>query len=623
MEQATKTIAPKFSLKGPSLNRTSFKKGTPKSRRILAAFFPDLAINLYTNRINRSTSEQRHGQDFPNVLSARVPFVLHEKLSGALRIAHMNAEAAASGIYVGQPFAEARALAPRLEAAACNPVADAKAFEKIVQGFLRYGPHVGTPILGRVCVEVAGSAHLFGGEAGVLEDLKARLSRANLSATAVIADEPATAFAVASSMPTRNAGSDVNSVADRAAIAGHPRGGRNPGWRGELPKLCRSQVARPHETAKGDKAKSSYFNARIISPNDSEKALTDLPVEALDIDPDTVQSLRTLGLKTIGAVRRQPRTALTRRFGAALARRLDAASGAVFESISPITEKKEYSVLIKSASSLMTIDAALETTRALAFKLCKVLESDGLGARRFILHFFRLDNSSVVQSVDLASPSRTPEALVRLFRLKFEKGEAPVDPGFGFDAFRLTADSLVPIEADQRSALVDFAEEAHDQDIELIKLADRLSAVLGADTVRRAQPEDTHDPGRVVKMVPSVSTKKSKSNRSINWPMVTSPEGVPFRPLFALPTPEPIDVIALAPDGPPARFMWRGVSYRGRRASWPERLLGDWCADPVSLSAASRDYYRIEDETGRRFWLFRQGDMGASDVSWHLAGLFA
>jgi protein ImuB len=91
--------------------------------------------------------------------------------------------------------------------------------------------------------------------------------------------------------------------------------------------------------------------------------------------------------------------------------------------------------------------------------------------------------------------------------------------------------------------------------------------------------------------------------------------------------PEPVeDVTALLPDDPPLQFRWRGRLHRVRRAEGPERVGEEWWKrgiDEISVSHV-RDYYRVEDAEGARFWLFRAGLYGGSDAppKWWLHGLF-
>ncbi|MGH7089510.1 MAG: DUF6504 family protein [Stellaceae bacterium] len=93
------------------------------------------------------------------------------------------------------------------------------------------------------------------------------------------------------------------------------------------------------------------------------------------------------------------------------------------------------------------------------------------------------------------------------------------------------------------------------------------------------------------------------------------------RPVRMLRRPELVDAVAPVPDDPPLLFRWRKVMHRVRRADGPERIAGEWWRDP---RAELRDYYRVEDEEGRRFWLYRAGLYRAdAPARWYLHGVFA
>ena len=94
------------------------------------------------------------------------------------------------------------------------------------------------------------------------------------------------------------------------------------------------------------------------------------------------------------------------------------------------------------------------------------------------------------------------------------------------------------------------------------------------------------------------------------------------RPLLLLPHAEPVTVLAEVPDYPPRRFTWRRVTFQVVRAEGPERLSPEWWPNDQQ-DAATRDYYRVEDETGRRFWLYREGLYNQDGgPRWYLHGLF-
>jgi len=96
------------------------------------------------------------------------------------------------------------------------------------------------------------------------------------------------------------------------------------------------------------------------------------------------------------------------------------------------------------------------------------------------------------------------------------------------------------------------------------------------------------------------------------------------RPSFLLACPEPIRVIAEIPEGAPARFTWRRVERRVARAQGPERIAPEWWREIGRRASRTRDYYRIEDETGAGYWVFREGLYGRDEEApaWFLHGLF-
>lgn len=96
------------------------------------------------------------------------------------------------------------------------------------------------------------------------------------------------------------------------------------------------------------------------------------------------------------------------------------------------------------------------------------------------------------------------------------------------------------------------------------------------------------------------------------------------RPPRLLSRPEPIETMALLPDNPPVWFRWRGIRRRVRRADGPERIRGEWWKRDAE-TATVRDYFRVEDETGERYWLFRSGDGERAESGsqrWFLHGIF-
>ena len=121
-------------------------------------------------------------------------------------------------------------------------------------------------------------------------------------------------------------------------------------------------------------------------------------------------------------------------------------------------------------------------------------------------------------------------------------------------------------------------------------------------------------------------------------PAIAPPVRLSARPPFLLPHPEPVAVVAEIPDGPPASLEWRRRRCRIVKAQGPERIAPEWWQPLLALTRESeestpkrrprtRDYYTIEDEVGRRYWVFREGLYGREESeappAWYLHGLFA
>ena len=86
----------------------------------------------------------------------------------------------------------------------------------------------------------------------------------------------------------------------------------------------------------------------------------------------------------------------------------------------------------------------------------------------------------------------------------------------------------------------------------------------------------------------------------------------------------------VAPDGPPTFFHWRQCRHDVRRAEGPERVAMEWWRTQGEM--LTRDYFRVEDEAGLRFWIFRDGLYGSEltdkrgepiPANWFVHGLFA
>ena len=352
----------------------------------------------------------------------------------------------------------------------------------------------------------------------------------------------------------------------------------------------------------------------IVPPGEEADAVCSLPVATLGVDPSIVTGLRRAGLKTIGDVASRSRHEITARFGADFTSVLQQALGEGDAPISPRKPVPDYVTEKRFAEPVLTADVLLKTLRELAEVLVATMERHGKGARQLEAGFFRTDGDVRVIAVDAGHAVTDAAVAERLFIERLDALADPLDPGFGFDLVRLAASQTASV----TSAQYGFDPAAHEAD-DVARLIDRLAARLGSHRVIRYVPQDTHIPEYATLKLPA----QRKPPDDVAW-LAPPPQEPPNRPLRLFDAPERIRVgFALVPDGPPTSFWWRQLVHRIIRAEGPERIAMEWWrADGKTLT---RDYFRVEDEMGLRFWLYREGLYGREIVqpSWFLHGLFA
>ena len=488
-------------------------------------------------------------------------------------IAAATDAAAAAGARAGMRLTDARALDPGLQAVTADVDGDSALVERLARWASRWSPLVEIDGDDGLRLDVTGVAHLFGGEAGLLADVEARFAMLALTARAGIAPTAGAAWALA-----------------------------------------------------------RFGAARIAASAGLAPALAPLPVTALRLPAAVTQTLGRLGLKTIGDLAGVPRRRLARRFREA-DNPLDALDRMLGRRPEPLTATPADPpprALLRLAEPVADPAAAGQALDRLVPGLVAQLEARRLGARRLVLSGYRVDGEVMVAAAGCALATRESRHLRRLLADK----AAALDPGFGFDGFALEASWCEPLGAAQ-DGLIGGPPPA----LEVARLVDRLSVKLGAERVRRPQPRESHVPERASGWVAAVLPRDGKGDQAkpgargaepIGKPPPPRPSGlaplpVPGRisPQRLLDRPEAIAVIYATPEGLPRRFVWRRHVHDVARAEGPERIAPEWWRAPGS--ARLRDYYRVEDSAGRRYWIYREGIHGdgrGGDPVWYLHGLF-
>jgi protein ImuB len=366
-----------------------------------------------------------------------------------------------------------------------------------------------------------------------------------------------------------------------------------------------------------------YVSGKIIGHGEEAEAVAPLPVFALGAEDAITRGLRRAGLKTIGDVASRARHEITARFGADFTTLLEHALGEGDAPISPRKPLPDYIVEKRFPEPVATEDVISANLSRLAQMLVMAMDQQGKGARRLEASFFRTDGVVRAIVVDTGQPVTKSAVMDRLFRERLEALNDPLDPGFGFDLIRLSASRVEIVVQQQR----DLDANVHDND-ELAALIDRIAARIGGRRVVVHLPQDTHIPERAVLAAPA-QHHLAAATQAV-WPARVESEP-PLRPLRLFERPEPINVpFATVPDGSPHQFTWRRASHAVVRVEGPERIAMEWWKQ--NGQALTRDYFRVEDEAGLRFWIYRDGLYGTELINekdqstpsnWFVHGLFA
>lgn len=369
------------------------------------------------------------------------------------------------------------------------------------------------------------------------------------------------------------------------------------------------------DTAAAAWAFARYGQERVIPQGEHRTLLETLPLAALRLEQPLVGELDRTGLKQVRDLIGRPRAPLVNRFGAELLRRLDLALGNEKDSICPRLAVPACVAERRFAEPIVYEEDVRRTILSLACRLCERLEERGEGLRAAEVTVFRVDGAVSRLMVGTSRPLRIAHRILDLFTEKLQTLGDELDAGFGFDLIRLGAievQKLDPAQIDMEGKTL--------ADDDLACLIDRLGARLGMARIARFLPQDTHLPERRTVEMPAAMVKDD----AFLWSGEVRPgPGSPVeRPLRLFERPEPVETIASVPEGPPLRFRWRKALHEITRVEGPERISSEWWRQKPDTP--TRDYYRVEDNQGLRFWLYREGLYGreVDNPRWYMHGIF-
>lgn len=499
------------------------------------------------------------------------------RANNALTVYALNRSAQQLGLHPGQPLANARAMVEHLPVVPADEKSDLALLESIADWCDRFTPLVSVDAPDGLLLDITGAAHLFGGEAAMLRQVREKIA--------------AQGFAV------------------QAAIAG---------------------------TSLAARALARFAGGTIAKPGEDRIAVSLLPIAALDCGEDKLRALKRAGLKTIAQVAERGRAELTARLGTPFLTRLHVMLGAEEKPLAPRRPLPDLSAAQHFADPVTTQDVIAKSLRDLSKALSDILERQGQGLRLLEAVFFRADGKVQRIGVRTGAPLRDPDMMLRLLNQKLDALADPLDPGFGFDLIRLEA--RIAEETHPAETSFDADENARRQ---IAYLADRLSARFGEHRVQRFVAQDTHIPEAQSAAVPAqdrdfdgIWTRKRRKTDPPLRPlrMLEKPEEIHFV-AAEVPDGPPArfqwrqcrhDIVRA--EGPERIALeWWRENPRKRLIPGSERLQRIKLKLLPSPVPPSRDYFRVETRAGMRFWVYRDGQHLHNDLAprWYLHGIFA
>lgn len=535
-------------------------------RVIIHAWFPHLAAE----RVRRAAAG---ASELPSDLPPDAPLVLTSAYHGADLVDSVCRLAARQGLHPGMRLADARALRPALVSRDSDDAADAADLLHLARWARRYCPLTAPAVAeatgagaaiardgNGLWLDVAGAAHLKGGIRSLLADMARSLRAAGLTARLAVAPTCGAAWALARYAP----------------------------------------------------AAQRYACTRLDSPGARQLAgsLAGLPLAALRLDGTICTAMASAGLRRIGDILGMPRAPLASRFGSVVTARLDAALGHVNESFTPIAPPRPLLSLQNFAEPLLAPEDIHAVIDRLAGEIAAILQQNGLAARRLQLGWQRVDGAVMARDLHLSRPSRDAAGFRRLLA---EAAEA-INPEFGLERMWMEAHDCSP----QAPVTRAFGEGVSVSESRA-SLVDRLVARLGHGAVLHMKARDCWQPEAAQYMAyPDMESAGFDDSMNAAPHCLTAAP----RPIRLLAHPHRLPVVALLPDHLPAQFVWQHHTHKVVRASGPERIAPQWWN--AAGGTRTRDYFRLQDEDGACFWVYREGlPERGEDPGWFLHGFFA
>lgn len=503
-------------------------------------------------------------------------------------VAGVCGRAARAGIAVGMDLAQARSMLPpgvatdavagaRLHLEEHRPERDAGALHAMACWMTRFAPTVAPDGVDGLLLDVSGTERLHGGEARLLRRVAGALGRMGFLARIASASTFACAWGV---------------------------------------------------------ARFGAHDLSLVPSGREREAIGPLPVAALRLDGAMVRGLEEVGIARVEEVLRLNRAAIAARFEPALLERVDRALGRsveVVEGVRPEPPLRAELLFDGPTDQWESVEAA---ARRVVEDMARLLEGVGRGVRRLEVELSRPNAEPERIGIALSRPSRSVRHLWSLVRARLER----IDLGRGVEGVvlvavrtgrlrhRQTTSAALGARVGTAGGIAGVGDERTPESV-WGELVDTLVGRLGADGVVRVETVESHLPER---------TFRERSALEEGGRGGGARRGVALgdRPTVLLGEPEPVEVLALTPDGPVLEVGWRGERRRVVSCAGPERIASEWWRWGVAGSGQGggrargpaarpappdRDYFAVQMEGGRWVWVCRQLGTGR----WFVHGVWS
>jgi protein ImuB len=505
---------------------------------------------------------------------SKIPLVLTRTVASRQLVVAACEVAMSRRIVPGMTLPEARALDASLLDFPHDPACDTRARVALARWLIRFSPVVSILQDDAIAIDATGSGRLFGDDSAIVRLVADSLRKLGIRAAVAAGPNPGAAYAMTF------------------------------GAEGQKDESCRFQTNQKELQSQIAPVGRSIEDRKTKLEN----SLAPLPVAALRLSPGIVDALRQLGIVTIGHLMQLPRASLPARFGPELLWRLDQAMGRIGEPLVAVELPARIVQQIDFETPTQSREMIEYILRRMIERIVADLARRGCGARQMRIELRLAGEMPLVRTIRLSRPSRRRSNLFNLIRCALETWE-PSPSGDGFTGVRLS----IPV-----------FERIHDEQIDLVggdteavagemaQLVERLAVRLGENAIARPCLVECYLPERAWKEVHEIDPA---AKPSLNPGDAGHPS--PPRPLQLLPMPREVRVIVSPSydlEGQPIAFAPERDMTRIVRAAGPERIAGLWWEG----HHRTRDYFHVEDETGRQFWLFRVRE----NNRWFLHGTF-